>query len=191
MNTNDTAAGPAEPQGEARPARGATRRQVLGLFANAFSLAGWAAFVGTVTTGTVALVRLFFPNVLSEPSATFRLGKPEDYAPGMVDERWKERHRVWVVRREDGGIYVLSARCTHLGCTPNWLQGENKFKCPCHGSGFRRNGVNFEGPAPRPLDRFRVSLGAAGQLVVDSSVVYPGAAGKDSDEIYPESVLIL
>ena len=36
---------------------------------------------------------------------------------------------------------------------PNWLDGEQKFKCPCHGSGFYMTGVNFEGPAPRPLER--------------------------------------
>ena len=38
----------------------------------------------------------------------------------------------------------------------NWLNSENKFKCPCHGSGYYMNGVNFEGPTPRPLERFRV-----------------------------------
>ena len=53
------------------------------------------------------------------------------------------------------------AVCTHLGCTPNWLEAEQKFKCPCHGSGFYKDGINFEGPAPaaagalRDLDRQR------------------------------------
>ena len=173
------------------PASGVSRRGFLGLFGSIFSLAGWAAFAGATATGTAALVRFFFPNVLFEPASTFLLGRPEDYGPGTVDERWKEAHRVWVVRREDGIIFVLLARCTHLGCTPNWLQGENKFKCPCHGSGFRRNGVNFEGPAPRPLDRLKVTLAPAGQLLVDSNVVYRGVAGKDSDELYPESVLMV
>lgn len=168
-----------------------TRRRVLGIFSSAFSLAGWTAFVGTSASGAAALVRLFFPNVLYEPASSFIIGRPEDYAPGMVDERWKENRRIWVVRRDDGGLYVVLARCTHLGCTPNWLPGENKFKCPCHGSGFRRNGMNFEGPAPRPLDRLKVSLAPDGQLLVDSNAVYQGATGVDPDEQYPESVLVV
>ena len=54
--------------------------------------------------------------------------------------------------------------CTHLGCTPNWLSEENKFKCPCHGSGYYMNGVNFEGPTPRPLERFAVTVDPTGML---------------------------
>ncbi len=43
-------------------------------------------------------------------------------------------------------IFVISAICTHLGCTPDWKPSENKFKCPCHGSGYDPEGINFEGP---------------------------------------------
>ncbi|MBI3951437.1 MAG: Rieske 2Fe-2S domain-containing protein, partial [Acidobacteria bacterium] len=77
----------------------------------------------------------------------------------------------------------------HLGCTPNWLDSQKKFKCPCHGSGFRSSGVNFEGPAPRPLDRVKISLAADGQLLVDKSIVYRGIAGENPDELYPQSLL--
>ena len=60
--------------------------------------------------------------------------------------------------------------CTHLGCTPNWLAAENKFKCPCHGSGYDMKGVNFEGPTPRPLERFALSVNPAdGMLWVDKT----------------------
>ena len=68
-----------------------------------------------------------------------------------VDERWKEKYGIWLVRTPDdieqhaGGFYALFTICTHLGCTPNYLSAENKFKCPCHGSGYRLTGVNFEG----------------------------------------------
>ncbi len=44
-----------------------------------------------------------------------------------------------------------------------------KFKCPCHGSGFRITGINFEGPAPRPLERYAVRLAEDGQIEVDRS----------------------
>ena len=76
---------------------------------------------------------------------------------GDVSTRFKDQFAVWIVRTPTE-IYVLSTVCTHLGCTPNWLSGEQKFKCPCHGSGFRKTGINFEGPAPRPLERYRVAL---------------------------------
>ena len=67
--------------------------------------------------------------------------------------------------REAEGIYAIFAKCTHLGCTPRWLAAENKFKCPCHGSGFYKSGINFEGPAPRPLERVRITMAEDGQIV--------------------------
>ena len=105
-----------------------------------------------------------------------------------VSEKYKQDERVWIIREEQG-IYVLFAKCTHLGCTPRWLAAEDKFKCPCHGSGFYKSGMNFEGPAPRPLDRFGVSLNETGQLVVDKSKVFKMRPGTEPEEQYPESVL--
>src|SRR5205807_2438974 len=58
------------------------------------------------------------------------------------------------------------------GGTPRWLTAENKFKCPCHGSGFYKTGVNFEGPAPRPLERLRITRAEDGQLLIDKGVKY-------------------
>lgn len=128
----------------------------------------WATFVaavGGVLTGTL---RFLYPNVLYEPPQQFKIGFPDDYQVGMVSTQWKDRFGVWVVRNEEG-FYALISVCTHLGCTPNWLNNENKFKCPCHGSGFYRSGINFEGPAPRPLERAAISLADDGQIEVDKS----------------------
>jgi len=76
------------------------------------------------------------------------------------------------VVREPDRIFVIFARCTHLGCTPEWKPAENKFKCPCHGSGYDSEGVNFEGPAPRPMDRAKVALDPTGKIVVDTSKLF-------------------
>ena len=84
------------------------------------------------------------------------------------------------------GFYALITICTHLGCTPNYLSAENKFKCPCHGSGFRPTGVNFEGPAPRPLERARVVLADDGQILVDKSRKFQYELGQWTD---PEAFL--
>ncbi|MBI2115367.1 MAG: ubiquinol-cytochrome c reductase iron-sulfur subunit [candidate division NC10 bacterium] len=153
-----------------------------------FSLAGWAGFAGVVGASLLAFTRFMFPRVLFEPSPVFAADKPENFVPGVVDERWKKGERVWIVRKEDGSFYALLAICTHLGCTPNWFAAENKFKCPCHGSGFKRDGTNFEGPAPRPLDRIKIAMTPEGLLQVDKSAIFRMAPGSPEVQ-YPQSIL--
>lgn len=131
----------------------------------------WTGFTVFTGMGLLAFVRSAFPRVLFVPPSSFKAGLPSDYTVGEVSERFKKEHRVWIIREPDG-FYALFAKCTHLGCTPRWLKIEEKFKCPCHGSGFRKTGVNFEGPAPRPLERYRMTVADDGQLVVDMSVKY-------------------
>ena len=146
---------------------------------------GWLAFVAATGGFFTMMLRFFFPNVLFEPVQTFRAGYPEDYEAGEVDLRWKAKYATWIVRNDEG-IYALSTTCTHLGCTPNWLAAEQKFKCPCHGSGFRKTGINFEGPAPRPLERFKIVLADDGQIVIDKTKKYQQEKGQWSD---PEAFL--
>ena len=136
-----------------------SRRDVMGRVA-------WMLFGVFSVTTLLAAVRSAFPRVLFLPPSTFKAGKPGDYAVGEVSEKFKKDYRVWIVRDPDG-FYALWAKCTHLGCTPRWLAAESKFKCPCHGSGFYRSGINFEGPAPRPLERLKISLAEDGQLEID------------------------
>ncbi len=125
-------------------------------------------------------LRFFLPRSIFEPSNVFRIGSPSDYAVG-VDTKWQQQYRIWVTRTSDR-LFVIYARCTHLGCTPDWKASENKFKCPCHGSGYDSEGINFEGPAPRPMDRAKVSLDAEGQIVVDVSVLYEQPKGGFEEE---------
>jgi len=133
----------------------------------------WTTFTAAITAMTVMSVRFMFPNVLAEPPSTIKIGLPTNYEPEEVSERFKAEWGFWVVRsaRYNGQdiLYALQSVCTHLGCPPNWLASEQKFKCPCHGSGFYISGINFEGPAPRPLERFRVALADDGQVMVDKS----------------------
>ena len=157
--------------GEVPLSSGITRRSFL-------SLLGWAwvAFTAASLGALSTMLRFAFPNVTFEPPLKFKAGFPVTYNPG-VDERYKDAHRVWIVRN-DQGFYALSTICTHLGCTPNWLQAEQKFKCPCHGSGYYITGVNFEGPAPRPLERFQITLADDGQIEVDESVKFQQELGQ-------------
>lgn len=152
---------------------------------NAALAAGWGllAFCGATF---VAMVQDFLgPKALKEPRKVWRVGKVEEFAaPGTVDERFKRTPDggtgFWVVNlspREEK-LVALSTVCTHLGCIPDWQGGERRFKCPCHGSGFYADGVNFEGPAPRPLERFGIRKDAEGYIVVDQGQVYREELGE-------------
>jgi cytochrome b6-f complex iron-sulfur subunit len=160
-----------------------TRRAWMGV--------AWGAFTAASAAALAATGRFMFPNVLNEPPQQFKAGFPSEYGMG-VDERWKEKFGVWIVRTPEdidqraAGFYALLVTCTHLGCTPNYLSAEAKFKCPCHGSGFRVTGVNFEGPAPRPLERARIVLAEDGQLLVDKSRKFQRELGQWID---PEAFL--
>jgi cytochrome b6-f complex iron-sulfur subunit len=160
-----------------------TRRAWMGLAWGAFSAASAAALAATG--------RFMFPNVLNEPPQQFKAGFPSEYGIG-VDERWKDKYAIWIVRTADddvvhvAGFYALITVCTHLGCTPNYLAAENKFKCPCHGSGYHLSGINFEGPTPRPLERARIVLADDGQILVDKSRHFQEELGQWTD---PEAFL--
>lgn len=136
----------------------------------------WTFIWGFVGAMSLMVMRFFFPRTLFEPKTQFAVGTPADFGLG-VDTRFQQAYRIWVVRKP-GRVFVIYARCTHLGCTPDWKESENKFKCPCHGSGYDDEGVNFEGPAPRPMDRAHVELNPQGQIVVDVSRLYTCAKGQ-------------
>jgi cytochrome b6-f complex iron-sulfur subunit len=143
-----------------------------------------AAVLGSLSINLLMFLRFFFPRALYEPKTKFRIGYPSDFGFG-VDTKFQNQYRIWVVRNTEG-IFVISAICTHLGCTPDWKPSENKFKCPCHGSGFRTSGVNVEGPAPRPLERARIVLADDGQILVDKSRKFQRELGQWID---PEAFL--
>jgi len=138
----------------------------------------WTAVAAFLMAWFIAFFRFFLPRTLFEPATSFKIGYPADYGLG-VDTKWQQKYRIWVDRTPDR-MFVIYARCTHLGCTPDWKPSENKFKCPCHGSGYDSEGVNFEGPAPRPMDRAHVDIAPDGQILVDVSRLYQWPKGQPS-----------
>ena len=157
-------------------AEGVTRR---GFFS--WAAVGWVGFTVAIGGCVTTMGRFMFPNVLFEPPTSFKVGKPEDFQKGVVDTRFVDKYGVWIIH--DGGrIYSLIAICTHLGCPPAWLDTQNKFKCPCHGSGYYKSGINFEGPTPRPLERARIFISPDdGQIVVDKSQKFQWELGQWED----------
>jgi cytochrome b6-f complex iron-sulfur subunit len=145
---------------------------------------GFWALGGVTTLWTLAVVRFMFPNVLREPPSKFKVGSRDAFSAGQVQTKYKAQYGVWVINTQYHGeqqLVALKSVCTHLGCTPNWLEAEQKFKCPCHGSGFYKDGVNFEGPAPRPLERYAIQISDDGQVEIDKSRTFQEEMGEWSD----------
>ncbi len=121
--------------------------------------------LGIAGLGSVAVTYQFFsPNVLFEPPTTFRAGNPDLYPVHSVT--FLQDQQVYIVRMPEG-FYAVSAVCTHLGCVTQWKPDAEMIACPCHGSKFKADGTKIEGPAPRPLPHFAISLTADGELLVD------------------------
>ncbi|WP_373650783.1 ubiquinol-cytochrome c reductase iron-sulfur subunit [Schlesneria sp. DSM 10557] len=157
---------------------------VWGLLLSPFA-AAWAAVTGVGGILTLGTARFMFPNVLVEPPSKFKVGPLSDYPLNTVSNKWKDQFGIWIVHTDQyegrNLIFALASVCTHLGCTPNWLDGEQKFKCPCHGSGFYMTGINFEGPAPRPLERMGLRVAEDGMLEVNKSVKFQEEMGQWAD----------
>ncbi len=77
----------------------------------------------------------------------------------------------FVLKDSDGSYWIaLYQKCVHLGCTVPFRDSCVSFKCPCHGSHYHVDGEFLDGPAPRSLDRFRLSF-ESGNVVVNTGDV--------------------
>jgi menaquinol-cytochrome c reductase iron-sulfur subunit len=137
-----------------------------------------AGIAGLGIQGTASL-RSLVPNVSYDAPTTVKLGLPADFPDGL---KFLPDQRLFVFR-EGKTFHAISAVCTHLGCTvraealsqPQTIDVEgaalrvtHRYLCPCHGSKYSGDGTNLEGPAPRPLAWYHLSVAADdGQLVAD------------------------
>ena len=140
-----------------------SRRDVLNL------LALGACAVASVGASLVT-VDFLKPKVLFEPPTRFRAGSQLDYPEGTV--RFNREYKAYVVGGA-GGVYAVSAVCTHLGCITRYLSDEGVIACPCHGSRFDIEGNVVHGPAPRPLPWLEIKPDASGALLVDTATTVP------------------
>ena len=174
----------AQAKGKSKGAADGERRGLLAVLFGSFLAIGFTGISSVFGLFALGAARFMFPNILTEPPSSFTVGFPGDFAAGMVETKFKAIYGIWVVNTEYDGqpqLVALKSVCTHLGCTPNWLETEQKFKCPCHGSGFYKDGVNFEGPAPRPLERYAIHLAEDGQLEIDKSRTFQEEMGQWRD----------
>ncbi len=119
-------------------------------------------FLATVVAGIagLALVGRYLSPRPGKPARTLTLAKAEIPEQGALVYR---EARVAVVR-EKGELYALDLVCTHLGCTVAVTPAG--LVCPCHGSRFDRLGKVLEGPADRPLKRYKVQVDAESIIVL-------------------------
>lgn len=130
----------------------------------------WAAIWGYLGVNFLMFLRYFFPRALFEPNTRVNIGYPSDFKQG-VNQQFLQSHRIWV-RKDPGRIFIIKAVCTHLGCTPDWIPEQNIFHCPCHGSEYDIDGINFAGPAPRPMDRCWLQVQPDGSIVTDTARLF-------------------
>jgi len=71
------------------------------------------------------------------------------------------------VVRDGGGLYALTARCTHEGvaCT---VSGGN-FRCPRHGALFTLDGAIISGPVIQPLKHYAMCTLPNGNVAVNTA----------------------
>lgn len=133
-----------------------------------FLFFGWFGILSSLAGSALGSVRFMFPNVLYEPPTTFKIGKPADYPPNSVT--FVQDQNLFVVRGKDGieGIRIISSVCTHMGCTPKWVEAKNQWECPCHGSVFNLKGNVIAGPAPKSLPWYKAVIASDGKIIVNS-----------------------
>jgi cytochrome b6-f complex iron-sulfur subunit len=85
-----------------------------------------------------------------------------------------------------GGVMAVWQRCVHLGCRVPECQSSQGFECPCHGSKYNYHGEYEDGPAPRNLDHFVVTIDDAGGLVIDTGQIIQTARATHKTAEYPQ-----
>jgi len=133
------------------------------------NILGWFASLGTIGGISWASVRFMIPNILYEPPKAFKIGRPHDYPEGV---NFLPDKRIFVVRRGEN-FKVISAVCSHMGCTPRWVEEQNAWECPCHGSIFDEKGGVVKGPAPDPLPWYEAKIASDGRIFVDARRIVP------------------
>src|ERR1700716_3793471 len=153
------------------------------------AITGWVGFTAASAIALYQSLKFVYPNATYEDPPAFKADAPGTYGVGSTT----------VLIDDQNGFYAISLICTHLGCTPRYFDDVTSdlviagttiskdpdtgqqatkadpalpgFKCPCHGSRYFRDAINFFGPAPRPMDRVHLEVAPDGKLLIDRSVI--------------------
>lgn len=145
---------------------GRTRRQFLDMVLG-------TAVVGTVGSIIYPIIRYLKPLPAAGPAG------PVQLTDGDVEKLRQTKFvivpvggkRVIVLRDAKGGLRAFDARCTHEGCTVQYVSRESAIWCACHNARFNLDGNVLSGPPPRPLATYAVSEGSDGAILVGGDQV--------------------
>jgi cytochrome b6-f complex iron-sulfur subunit len=138
--------------------------------------AGWGSVLLVVAGWANGFLSFFYPNKTGAFGGTITAGSVEELKVGDVKSVADGK---FYVTRVPEGFIALWWKCPHLGCTVPWRENDpvmpgdegfaqkGRFNCPCHGSIYNRYGQIIQGPAPRPMDRFPLTI-EAGKVRVET-----------------------
>jgi cytochrome b6-f complex iron-sulfur subunit len=135
-------------------------------------------FLGLAALGSMGAALLFsLFGMLKLPKAAvsatlakkYDVALPENLADG---EAFVPPGRNVALFRDSEGVFAISTVCTHLGCIVK--ASAKGFDCPCHGSGFEKDGTVVKGPAPQPLPWLKVSISGSKVTVDEETTVKTG-----------------
>jgi len=135
-----------------------------------FSYFGWALAGLASASMSWITCRFLAGNQTQSGLEPCTFGPPGDYPVGTVAKKGRV-----VLFRDKDGFWAVTDVCTHLGCQPAFLQEQNIFVCPCHGSRFDSEGRLLAGPATHGMTLAALRLDAQGALVAyPKEKVLPG-----------------
>jgi len=135
-----------------------------------FLLSAVGSLVLLIVDSALATFRFLIPRVTYEHPSKFPIGHVKDFPLESVT--FLPQWRLFVFNSRDG-MYAISSVCTHLGCNVRWVEDRSEFDCPCHGSKFTGLGKVEAGPAPKPLNWYKLTLSRRGEVVVDTQTAVP------------------
>lgn len=138
------------------------RRDFLGLAAMGSMIAAFALSI-------FGMLKLPKAAVSASAAKKFNVSLPDTLVEG---EAFIPPGRNVAVFRDGEGVFAISMVCTHLGCIVK--ASSAGFDCPCHGSGFTKDGTVRKGPAPKPLPWLKVTKNGSAFTVDEDSKVKLG-----------------
>ena len=106
-----------------------------------------------------------------------------DYNTEMVNALMASRaYEANITAIPEGGIFSFAASWGQNNFLPNFLD-EKRFQLVDNftyyaGDHTLKTGINVEGPAPRPLERYKVTMAEDGQLLIDKNVKFQEEKGE-------------
>lgn len=129
-----------------------SRRSFLDWFFN-LTFVGW--LVAMLYPVVKYLIPPEAPNIVVDQVVA---GKLDDFVPSSAKIIRFGRKPVIVVRKPDGSFSAMSAVCTHLNCTVQYVPDKQIIWCACHNGTYDLDGRNISGPPPRPLPPMKVTV---------------------------------